>query len=130
MRTRRYALALILAIVAVGAADALAAPAPGAHARRPSYDSTTLELIGKGSYRAPKRAQLKLTVCLRKKIGKRFFDVRCENAEVRGKRIVTQVSVPGCVAGVWRTTASAEAIGRAGVLETDSAVSPAFRCRG
>ncbi|HVO54702.1 MAG TPA: hypothetical protein VMT37_09835 [Solirubrobacterales bacterium] len=129
-RARATVLALVLIMIAIGAVDALAAPAPGAHARRPSYDASALELVGKGGYRAPQRAQLKLTVCLRKKIGKRSFDVRCESAEARGKLILAQVSVPGCVAGVWRTTASAEAIARDGtVLGSDSDVSRPFRCR-
>ena len=115
----------------VGIGEALAAPGPGVHARRPAYDKASLDLVGAGVYRgAPKRAQLKLTVCLRKRIGRRFFDVRCATGEGSGPKLKVEATVPGCVAGVWRTTASGEAVRRNGSpLASSNAVSRPFRCR-
>ena len=67
---------------------------------RPAYDSATLELVGTGSFHsAKKRPLLKVTVCLRHRVGARFFDVRCATAEGSGHKVSGQAVVPGCVAG-------------------------------
>ena len=132
MRNGRYIFVISLLLAAFAASEALAAAAGyEARAGRPNYDSSSLQLVGKGSYRTPTRhAQLRVTVCLRKRTAGRFFDVRCETATAaRGKRVKAQVSVPGCVKGVWRSSTVGEAFGRGGaLLNQASAVSKAFRC--
>jgi len=131
MRNGRYILAITLLLAALGAADALAAAGSyEAHARRPAYDSAALALVGTGSYRTARRHdELKVTVCLRKRTAGRFFDVRCETATGAGKKVKAQVSVPGCVAGVWRTRATGETRGRSGEwINQAVAVSKPFRC--
>lgn len=130
MRNGRYIAALALLLAAFTTAEALAAGSYSAHARRPAYDGASLELLGKGSYRAARaHSELRVTVCLRKRTAGRFFDVRCETASAAGKRVKAQVSVPGCVAGVWRTTSIGEALGRGGNwIHQASATSKPFRC--
>ena len=73
---------------------------------------------------------LQVTVCLRKRFGRRFFDVRCATTTAgKGRRVVGQVSVPGCVPGVWRTTAVGEALNRKGEwVHQARSVSRRFRC--
>jgi hypothetical protein len=130
MRNGRYIAALALLLAAFFAAEALAASSYSAHARRPAFDDTTLELVGKGSYRSARpHSELRVTVCLRKRTAGRFFDVRCETASAAGKRVKAQVSVPGCVAGLWRTSSVGEALGRGGGwIKQASAASKPFRC--
>lgn len=130
MRNGRYIAALALLLAAFAAAEALAAGGYSAHARRPAFDGASLELVGKGSYRTARaRPELRVTVCLRKRTAGRFFDVRCETATAAGKRVKAQVGVPGCVAGVWRTSSVGEALGRDGSWTRQaSAVSKPFRC--
>lgn len=130
MKNGRYILATALLIAAFGAQTASAAGSFEARARKPAYDSTRLELIGAGAYASEARhSQLKVTVCLRKKFGRRSYDVRCETTVGSGRRVKGQVSVPGCVAGVWRTTVVGEALNRDGEwVNQSSAVSPRFRC--
>jgi hypothetical protein len=131
MKNGRYILATALLIVALGAQLADAAGSFEARARKPSYDSSRLELTGTGAYVSEtRRAGLKVTVCLRKKFGRRSYDVRCETTTSgRGRKVKGQVSVPGCVAGVWRTTVVGEAMNRSGEwINQATAVSPRFRC--
>ncbi len=130
MKNGRYILTATLLIAALCAQMASAAGSSEARARRPSYDSSALELTGVGGYRTEVRhAQLRVTVCLRKKVGARSFDVRCETTTGSGRRVIGQVSVPGCVKGVWRTTAIGEALSRDGTwINQAAAVSPRFRC--
>jgi hypothetical protein len=130
MKNGRYILAAALLIVALGAQMASAAGSFEARARKPVYDPSGLELIGAGAYRSEVRhAQLKVTVCLSKKVGSRSFDVRCETTTGSGRRVKGQVSVPGCVKGVWRTTAVGEALSRSGEwINQSTSVSPRFRC--
>ena len=55
--------------------------------------------------------------------------MRCETTTGSGRKVKGQVSVPGCVAGVWRTTVVGEALNRDGEwVNQASAVSPRFRC--
>ena len=130
MKNGRYILVTAVLAAALGAPLANAAGSFEARAHQPSYDSSSLLLTGAGAYRTEKRhAQLRVTVCLRKKFGRRSFDVRCETTTGSGRRVKGQVSVPGCVAGVWRTTVVGEALGRDGSwTDQASAVSPRFRC--
>lgn len=130
MRNGRYIVVIALLAAAFVASEALAADNYSARAGRPSYDSGSLQLVGKGSYRAEKRhATMRVTVCLRKRTAGRFFDVRCETASASGKRVKAEVSVPGCVKGVWRTSTVGETFGRGGaLLNQATAVSKPFRC--
>ena len=130
MRNGRYILAAGMILAALLATDALAAGGYEAHARRPAYDSSSLELVGKGAYGSDsKHKTMRITVCLRKRVGKRFFDVRCATASGSGKKVKGQVSVPGCVAGAWKTTVVGEALDRNGnLLNQSSAASRIFRC--
>jgi len=130
MGNGRYILLICLLLAGFAAAEALAADSYSARAGRPHYDSGSLQLVGKGSYRSEKRhAQMRVTVCLRKRTAGRFFDVRCETASASGRRAKAAVSVPGCVKGVWRTSTVGEAFGRGGaLLNQSSAVSKPFRC--
>jgi hypothetical protein len=130
MKRGRYILATALLLAALGAQLASAAGGYEARAHRPAYDSTRLELIGAGAYASEARhRQLKVTVCLRKKFGRRSYDVRCETTVGSGRKVKGQVSVPGCVAGAWRTTVVGEALKRNGEwVDQASAISPRFRC--
>jgi hypothetical protein len=130
MRNGRYILAVGTILAVLLAADALAAGSYQAQARRPAYNSSALELVGNGLYRSDsKHKTMRVTVCLRKRVGKRFFDVRCATASGSGKKIKGQVSVPGCVAGAWKTTVVGEALDRNGsLLNQSSAASHIFRC--
>ena len=130
MKNGRYILATALLIALLGAQLAAAAGGYEARARKPVYDATALELTGAGAYVSEvRRPQLKVTVCLRKKFGHRSYDVRCETATGSGRKVKGQVSVPGCVAGVWRTTVVGEAVNRDGEWGNQTtAVSPRFRC--
>lgn len=129
MKNGRYILATALTVAALGAVPASAAGAE-AHARQPVYDTASLELIGAGGYKTETRhAQLRITVCLRKRFGKISFTVRCATSTGSGKKVKASVSVPGCVQGVWRTTVVGEALSRSGEwTEQASAVSRRFRC--
>jgi hypothetical protein len=130
MKNGRYILAAALILAALGAQIASAAGSFEAKAHKPSYDSSRLELIGTGAYASGiRRPQLKMTVCLRKQYGRQAFDVRCETTTGSGRKVKGQVSVPGCVKGVWRTTVTGEAMNRKGEwLNQATAVSPRFRC--
>jgi hypothetical protein len=130
MRNGRYILVLALALALLGAVGAEAAGTYAAHAKRPSYDAGSLELSGAGSlFSGKKRPLLKVTVCLRKRVGSRSFDVRCTTTEGSGHKVKGSVSVPGCVAGVWRTAVIGEAFNKKGQLVgMQTAGSRPFRC--
>ena len=131
MRNGRYIFVIALLFAALAGTEALGAGGYELRAGRPAYDSSSLQLVGKGAYRTPQRhAELRITICLRKRTAGRFFDVRCETATAaKGKRVKAEVSVPGCVKGVWRTSAVGEAFGRGGaLLNQTAAVSKLFRC--
>ncbi len=131
MRNGRLAITIAIAIAALSASVAQAGGSFTAKARRPAYDSSSLQLIGTGAYRTQvAHPGLQVTVCLRKRFGRRFFDVRCATSTTgKGRRIVGQVSVPGCVAGVWRTTTVGQALNKNGAwVNQASAISPRFRC--
>lgn len=125
-------LAAVLAVAALVAApvSVWAHGSSRAHARAPAFDSSALRLVGSGGYATERRhRQIRVTVCLRKRYGARFFAVRCMTDYDNDRRVRAQVSVPGCVDGTWRTTALGEAMGRGGGW-THAAldVSPRFRC--
>ncbi len=131
MRNGRLVFTIALALIAVCATVAQARGGFAAHARRPAYDSSSLQLVGTGVYRTRAvRPGLQVTVCLRKRFGRRFFDVRCATTTAgKGRRVVGQVSVPGCVPGVWRTTAVGQALNRKGEwVHQARSVSRRFRC--
>ena len=132
-RMRRGALVAALALALAGLLAAVGAAAAGsfsAHAGRPSYDRSSLQLVARGSYSTAKRhTQLKVTVCLDHRVGARFFEVRCATATRAGKRVRAAISVPGCVKGKWRSTATGEALNRKGAwIHQAGDVSPPFGC--
>ena len=120
------------ALVAIAAVPviALAHGAFGAHASEPVFDSNTLRLVGSGGYATErKHAEIRVTVCLRKRYNGRLFTVRCQTDSDTDRRVKAEVSVPGCVNGVWRTTASGQALGKSGEWTHDSFdASPPYRC--
>jgi hypothetical protein len=114
-RARLGAALCLLAVLGVAPVLALAHGGTGAHAVRPAFDTDTLRLVGSGGYATERRHQeIRVTVCLRKRYGSRFFTVRCDTELDSDRRVRARVSVPGCVDGVWRTTALGEALGRSG----------------
>jgi hypothetical protein len=124
--------ALVLAALVAAPMSVLAHGSFQAHARQPQFDSGSLRLVGSGGYVTERRhQQIRVTVCLRKRYGSRFFAVRCMTDSDSDRRVRAQVSVPGCVDGVWRTTALGEALGRSGEW-THAAfdASPRFVCAG
>ena len=131
-RRHRRLLAATVALVAIVALPswALAHGSFAAHAVRPAYDSSALALVGRGGYATERRhQQIRVTVCLRKRYGGRFFKVRCATDSDVDRRVRADVSVPGCVEGVWRTTALGEAMGRSGNWSHRAFdASASFRC--
>jgi hypothetical protein len=132
-RIGRGALVALLTLALAGLTGALGAAAAGTYsaaAGTPSYDSSSLQLSASGSYRTVKRhAQLRVTVCLNHRVGARFFQVRCATGTGAGRHVLATVSVPGCVRGNWRTTATGEALNRKGEwVHPASAKSAPFRC--
>ncbi|OJU83108.1 MAG: hypothetical protein BGO11_15370 [Solirubrobacterales bacterium 70-9] len=131
--SRRLAL-LGSAILALGALfAAVGADAAGtfaAHAQRPAYDASALELRGHGGYTtARKHSELRVTVCLQKRLGGRAFSIRCETGTGAGRRVTAEVSVPGCVKGSWRTTSTGEALNPKGEwVHQASATSAPYTC--
>ena len=131
--SRRLALLATLVVAATVLLAAVGAEAAGtfaAHARRPAFDASTLELRGHGGYTtARKHTELRVTVCLQKRLGGRAFSVRCATGTAAGKRVSAEVGVPGCVRGTWRTTSTGEALNRKGEwVHQASATSAPFRC--
>lgn len=123
------AISVVAALVAAPVA-VLAHGSFQAHARQPQFDQSALRLVGSGGYVTERlHQQIRVTVCLRKRYGARFFAVRCMTDSDSDRRVRAQVSVPGCVDGVWRTTALGEALGRGGEW-THAAfdASPRFSC--
>jgi hypothetical protein len=123
------AIALLLA-AAVTPTLALAHGGSDAAARRPSFDGGSLKLVGVGGYHTTRNhAAIRVTVCLNKRYGGQFFKVQCQTDYDSDRRVKARVSVPGCVRGVWRTTAVGEALGRAGNWGHEASdLSRAFRC--
>jgi len=131
--SRRLGLLATVAVAVTTLLAAVGAEAAGsfaAHAQRPAYDASALELRGHGGYTtARKHTELKVTVCLQKRLGARVFSVRCETAVAAGKRVTAEVSVPGCVKGSWRTTSTGEALNPKGEwVHQASATSAPYRC--
>ena len=131
--SRRVALLGTVVLAAMGLYGALGADAAGtfaAHATRPAYDTGALELKGRADYTTARRhAELRVTVCLQKRLGGRSFSVRCATATGAGRRVSAEVGVPGCVKGTWRTTATGEALNKRGAwVHQASATSAPFRC--
>ena len=120
----------ILAILAVLAPGALGHGDYGARAGQPGFNPSTLRLVGVGGYGTSRRHQsIRVTVCLEKRYGGSFFTVKCRTKYDSDRRVRARVSVAGCVSGVWRTTASGQALGRAGNWTHDASdASVAFRC--
>jgi hypothetical protein len=119
--TRICASLCALAALAAPPAFVFAHGASSAHAVRPAFDSGALRLVGSGGYATERRHQeIRVTVCLRKRYGSRFFTVRCETGYDSDRRVRARVSVPGCVDGVWRTTALGQALGRGGEWTHDA----------
>jgi hypothetical protein len=131
--SRRLTILAIAALVAsavLATVDATAAGTFAAHAARPAYDTTSLELTGHGGYTTlRKHSELKVTVCLQKKLGGRAYSVRCETGVGAGRRVTAEVGVPGCVKGTWRTTSTGEALSPKGEwVHQATAASTPFRC--
>jgi len=131
--SRRIALLGTAVLAAMGLYAAVGADAAGtfaAHAQRPSYDPGALELKGRGGYTTARpHAELRVVVCLQKRLGGRSFSVRCATGTGAGKRVTAEVLVPGCVKGTWRTTATGEALDKKGAwVHQMSATSAPFRC--
>ena len=124
------AAAIVAAMALLAAVGAVAAGTFAAHAQRPAYDASALELRGHGSYTTARvHSELRVTVCLQKQLGGRAFSVRCETGVAAGKRVTAEVSVPGCVKGSWRTTSTGEALNRKGEwVHHASATSAPYRC--
>jgi hypothetical protein len=131
--SRRRALLASLAVAAMALFAAVGAAAAGsfaARARMPAYDASALELRGHGGYTTARRhAELRVTVCLQKRLRGRDFSVRCETGVAAGRRVTAEVSVPGCVRGTWRTTSTGEALNRKGEwVHRASATSAPYEC--
>jgi hypothetical protein len=131
--SRRLALlatAVVAATALLAAVGAAAAGTFAAHAQRPAYDASALELRGRGGYTTVrKHSELRVTVCLQKRLGGRAFSVRCETGVAAGKRVTAEVSVPGCVKGNWRTISTGEALNPKGEwVHQASATSGPYRC--
>ncbi len=124
------AIAALAASAVLAAVDATAAGTFAAHAARPAYDTTSLELSGHGGYTTlRKHSELKVTVCLQKKLGGRAYSVRCETGVGSGRRVTAEVGVPGCVKGTWRTTSTGEALSPKGEwVHQATATSAPFKC--
>ena len=131
--SRRVALLGTVVLALTGLYAAVGADAAGtfaAHAQRPSYDSGALELKGHGGYTTARtHTELRVTVCLQKRLGGRSFSVRCATGTGAGRRVTAEVSIPGCVKGSWRTTATGEALNKKGAwIHQASATSAPFSC--
>ena len=114
-RRRRWLALTLLAAAALAPALALAHGSYDAAARRPAFDGGSLKLVGVGGYATSrKHSSIRVTVCLNKRYGGQFFRVQCQTDYDSDRRVKARVSVPGCVKGVWRTTAEGAALGRAG----------------
>ncbi len=131
--SRRLAILAIVVLAASAVLAAVGAQAAGtfaAHAAKPVYDAEALELKGSGGYTTLGRhTELRVTVCLQKRIGGRAFSVRCETGTAAGKKVTAEVAVPGCVKGSWRTTSTGEALGPKGEWVHQASVTSApFKC--
>ncbi len=131
-RTRTTAAALVLVIATALIALPALAPAHGGYsaaAAKPQLNNDPLRLVGRGGYATDRRHQaVRVTVCLQKRYGDRYFDVRCNTASDGDRAVRARVSVPGCVDGSWRTTAVGQALGRGEWKHTEVDVSAVKRC--
>ncbi len=129
-RARRWIALPLLAAAALTPALALAHGDYDAAAKRPSFDSGSLKLEGVGGYATSRtHSAIRVTVCLNKRYGGQLFKVQCQTDYDSDRHVKARVSVPGCVKGVWRTSAVGEALGRGGSWgHTATDVSRAFRC--
>jgi hypothetical protein len=129
-RLAALATAALAATALIAAVGADAAGTFAAQAARPAYDTSSLELTGHGGYTTARRhTELRVTVCLQKRLGGRAFSVRCQTGTAAGKRVSAEVGVPGCVKGTWRTTATGEALSPKGAwVHRASATSAPFHC--
>ena len=85
-RLAMMAIALLAASALLATVGAAAAGTFAAHAQRPAYDASALELRGHGGYTtARKHTELRVTVCLQKRLGGRVYPVRCETGVARGQ---------------------------------------------
>ena len=130
MKRGRYIVVLALLGVLLSTQLAQAGTGYEARARKPSFDHSSLSLVGAGAYTSETaKAELRVTVCLIKKFGHKTFTVSCESSSARGRRVKAQISVPGCVSGIWRTSTNGEALNRKGeVVDQSAAVSRKFSC--
>ncbi len=129
-RARLWIALALMAAAALTPALALAHGRYGAAARRPAFDGGSLKLVGVGGYATSrKHSAIRVTVCLNKRYGGQFFKVQCRTDYDSDKRVKARVSVPGCVKGVWRTTAEGAALGRGGNWGHEaSGISRPFHC--
>jgi hypothetical protein len=130
-RAMRLGAALcVLAVLGVVPVLALAHGAFDARAKKPSFDSSSLRLVGVGGYGTSRaHSQIRVTACLTKRYRGQFYNISCETNYSTRQRVKANVSVPGCVRGVWKTTALGQAQGRSGAWTHDAYdVSPPFRC--
>jgi len=131
LRSTRVLIALgALLLLAALPGFALAHGRYGALAKQPSFDSGSLSLVGAGGYATERsHTAIRVTVCLNKRYGGRFFNVRCNTDYDNDRRVKAQVGVPGCVRGVWTTTVVGQALARSGEwTHTASDTSAPFRC--
>ena len=103
-----------------------------ASAETPVYDSSSLTLVGTGSYTTERQHQaVRVKVCLRKRYRERFAKIRCESDSDDDRSVSARVAVPGCVRGAWRTTAAGQALTRSGQWRHNAVDrSPVMRCTG
>ncbi len=127
---RLWAALVVLALLVALPGLALAHGSYSAAAKQPAFDGGALRLLGAGGYATERRhGGIRVTVCLNKRYGGRFFSVRCNTDYDSDRRVKAQVGVPGCVKGVWRTSVTGQALDRSGQWShTASDVSAAFRC--
>lgn len=130
-RRRTGALVALISLLAIVALVPIAqAATSSARAGKPSYSSSTLRLSGGGGFKATgKSASVFVTVCLQKRSGGTFIDIRCNSNSSGGRSVSARASVPGCVKGSWRTTSVGYATTRTGSTKLpDYSVSGVFRC--
>ncbi|MFN8160739.1 MAG: hypothetical protein U0R52_06815 [Solirubrobacterales bacterium] len=121
--------ALACAVALTVPVAALAHGSSVAVARQPSFDSSSLRLVGAGGFAAErKHPAVRVTVCLSKRFAGRFVKVRCNTNTKSGRMVKAKVAVPGCVRGAWRTEVLGQALGRDGWSHDATDASRIFRC--
>lgn len=130
---RSGALVALIALLALMAVVPVAgAASSAARAAKPSYSASALRLAGVGGYAiSAKSASVSVTVCLQKRSGGSFLNIRCKTKKEGDRSVKARVVVPGCVAGVWRTSVFGFAGTNAGGIKLPAtALSPIYRCSG